>query len=70
MDPQNTHRYPGHDLFNVSVTVPVLAGVGVFGRVVNLTDERFAESSSYTAARGEEFAPGMPRTFYLGVRWN
>ncbi|MBM4184596.1 MAG: TonB-dependent receptor [Gemmatimonadetes bacterium] len=70
MDPQNTHRYPGHDTFHLRLNVPLLARVSAFGRLVNVTDERFAESSSFTTARGEEFAPGMPRTLYLGLRWN
>jgi outer membrane receptor protein involved in Fe transport len=70
MDPQNTHRYPGHDLVNLRVNVPVVARVSIVGRLMNVTDERFAESSSYTTARGEEFAPGMPRTLYVGIQWN
>jgi hypothetical protein len=57
-------------LYNLRVNVPLLADVSVFARLVNVTDERFAESASYTTARGEEFAPGLPRTFYLGVKWN
>lgn len=70
MDPQNTHRYPGHDMLNLRMNVPVTGGVGVFARLVNVTDVRFAESASFTAARGLEYAPGMPRTLYVGLRWN
>jgi iron complex outermembrane recepter protein len=70
MDAENTHRYPGHSLVNLRASAPVYAGVGVFARLINATDRRFAESASYTLARGEEFAPGMPRTIYLGLQWN
>lgn len=70
MDPQNTHEYPGHSLFNVRANVPVMAGVSVFARLINVTGERYAESASYTTARGEEFAPGMPRTLYIGLQRN
>jgi len=70
MDPQNTHRYPGHDMLNLRMNVPLTGGVGVFARLVNVTDVRFAESASFTAARGLEYAPGMPRTLYVGLRWN
>jgi outer membrane receptor protein involved in Fe transport len=70
MDPQNTHRYPGHGLVSVRTTLPIAGRIGVFARVSNLTDRRFAESAVYTAARGEEFAPGMPRTLYLGLQRN
>lgn len=69
MDAENTHRYPGHNLFSLSANVPVGSHLELIGRVVNLTDERFAESAVYTLARGEEFAPGMPRTIYLGVEY-
>jgi len=70
MDPQNTHRYEGHNLVNLRAALPVTGSVSVFGRLVNAADERFAESASYTAARGEEFAPGMSRTLYLGIQTN
>lgn len=69
MDAENTHRYPGHDLLNLRASVPVTERVTVFGRLTNLTDERYAESAGYTAARGEELAPGLPRALYLGVQY-
>ena len=34
--------------------------VTVFGRLMNLTDELYAENAGYTVARGEEYAPGLP----------
>jgi outer membrane receptor protein involved in Fe transport len=68
MDADNTHRYPGHDLLHVRVNVPVTKRTSLFARVTNLLDERYAETSAYTAARGEEFAPGLPRALYLGVQ--
>jgi outer membrane receptor protein involved in Fe transport len=67
MDAENTHRYPGHDLLNVRASAPVAGRFVLFGRLTNVTDERYAESAAYTAARGEEFAPGLPRALYLGV---
>lgn len=70
MDPQNTHRYDGHNLLNLRAAVPIVGGISVFGRLMNVTGERYAESSSYTVARGEEFAPGMPRTLYIGIQRN
>lgn len=68
MDPQNTHRYPGHSLLTARTTLPLTEHVGLFARVVNLTDRRFAETAAYTTARGEEYAPGMPRTLYVGIK--
>jgi hypothetical protein len=37
---------------------------------MNLTDRRYAELSSYTAARGEEYAPGMPRRLYITMQYH
>ena len=68
MDADNTHRYPGHDLLSLRFAAPVTGRTTLFARITNLTYERYAETSSFTAARGEEFAPGLPRAFYLGVQ--
>ena len=69
MDPENTHKYDGHDLFNVYATVPVTPHVELSGRVTNLGDVRFAETSSFNAQQGERFRPGPPRQFYLGAQY-
>lgn len=69
MDAENTHEYPGHNLWTLSANVPVAGRLEVIGRIANLTDERFAESAVYTQARGEEFAPGLPRTVYIGLQY-
>ena len=69
MDAENTHRYPGHDLLTLSANIPVGTRLELIGRVVNLTDERFAESALFTRARGEEYAPGLPRTVYIGLQY-
>jgi iron complex outermembrane recepter protein len=69
MDPENTHRYEGHGLVNLHANLPVAGDWELMARVLNLADTRFAEGASYTRARGEEFAPGMPRSLYLGVQY-
>jgi iron complex outermembrane recepter protein len=69
MDAENTHRYDGHRLFNLRAHLPMTAEVTVFGRLMNVGNTRFAESAGYTAARGEEYAPGLPRTLYVGVSY-
>jgi outer membrane receptor protein involved in Fe transport len=67
MDAANTQRYEGHTLLSLRGRVRAGKGVAAFARVLNLADERYAESSSYTLQRGRELAPGMPRTFYAGL---
>ncbi|HEX7048948.1 MAG TPA: TonB-dependent receptor [Longimicrobiales bacterium] len=70
MDPENTHEYPGHDVFTLRARQPVYGGITVFARISNLLNERYAERAIYTAFNGEEFAPGMPRTLYIGVEYH
>jgi outer membrane receptor protein involved in Fe transport len=69
MDPENTHKYSGHDLFNLYTTVPVLPNLELSGRVTNLGNRRFAETSSFNAQQGERYRPGAPRQFYLGAQY-
>ncbi|HEY0720136.1 MAG TPA: TonB-dependent receptor [Gammaproteobacteria bacterium] len=70
LDAANTHEYSGHNLLNLRANYPLAKRWELFGSITNLTDRRFAESASYTVARGDEYAPGMPRTLYLGVQYN
>jgi outer membrane receptor protein involved in Fe transport len=69
MDPENTTKYGGHDLFNLFATVPVVAHLELSGRVTNLGDRRFAETSSFNAQQGERYRPGAPRQFFLGAQY-
>ena len=69
MDPENTHEYDGHDLFNVFATIPVMEHLELSGRVTNLADRRFAETSSFNLQQGERFRPGAPRQFFLGAQY-
>ncbi len=67
MDPENARTYEGHNLINLRASHQVHQHVMVFARLMNVTDKRYAEDANYTAARGAEFSPGLPRTYYLGL---
>ena len=69
MDPGNTHKYDGHDLFNIQVNAPVVEHLLLTGRVTNLADVRYAETSSFNAQQGERFRPGTPRQVFVGVQY-
>ncbi len=69
MDPENTRKYDGHDLFNLFASVPVMPHLELSGRVSNIGDRRFAETSSFNAQQGERFRPGAPRQFFLGAQY-
>jgi outer membrane receptor protein involved in Fe transport len=59
--------YGGHDLLNLRGAYKVVEGLEVFGRVINLTDAQWATSAALSSTRQEQYVPGMPRTFYLGL---
>jgi iron complex outermembrane recepter protein len=69
MDPENTHKYGGHDLFNAYATIPISPHLELSGRVANLGNRRFAETSSFNVQQGERFRPGAPRQFFLGAQY-
>lgn len=66
---RTAHIYYGQTLVNVRASWVLRSHTTVFARVMNLTNQHYAERATFTAARGEEFSPGLPRTFYLGVQY-
>ena len=70
MDNDNTTQYEGHTLYNLRVNYPLMKKLELYGRVLNLNDERYASNASYSATGGEEFSPGMPRTLYVGLSYH
>jgi len=66
MDQDNTAKYAGHEIYNLRVNHQFDKKLNVYARVMNLTDELYATAAS--VSRGaNEYAPGMPRTYYAGV---
>ncbi len=70
MDAANTHQYAGHNLMNLRANYPFSKKWELYGSIVNLADRRFAETASYTVTTGSQYAPGMPRTFYIGIQYH
>ncbi len=68
IDRANTpgQKYDGHDLCNLRANWFLSREWEVYGRVMNLADRRYAEVASYTSS-GREYAPGLPRTAYVGL---
>jgi iron complex outermembrane recepter protein len=69
MDAANTTRYDGHTTIAARAEVPVTPSVALFARLTNALNERYAEMAQFTTARGAEYAPGMPRSLYIGARY-
>lgn len=63
-------RYDGHDLFNVRAHWQATSSVALFARVMNLFDERYADSAQISS-NTPVYSPGLPRTYFAGfdVRW-
>ena len=68
LNAQNTERYAGHDLLGMQANWPVAGRVTLFSRIDNLTNVRYAEDAGWSAFRGRELAPGLPRTLYAGAQ--
>ena len=69
MDDANTEKYDGHDLFNLRIGYTI-GPVKLYGRVMNITNEKWATLASYSAYGGREFAPGDPLSFFGGMTYS
>jgi iron complex outermembrane recepter protein len=70
MDAGNTSTYDGHDLLNLRAQVAITEQIGLFGRVTNLTDERYADRADIIVRGGnaiERFFPGEDRALHVGA---
>ncbi|MCG7540492.1 TonB-dependent receptor [Pseudoalteromonas sp. OF7H-1] len=70
-DPENLHRYSGHDLLSLRGKWQVNPHLALTVRVKNLTDEHYAERADYTSFSGERYFPGRPRNILVSLdyRW-
>lgn len=66
LDAANTGKYGGHDLYNLRADYKMEKGVSLFGRLMNLTDKRYADSAAGTGA-APTLSPGLPRTLFAGI---
>lgn len=62
----NTQKYAGHDLLNLSASYPLNRDWQAFVRLNNVTDKRYADSASLSGTN-QVFAPGLPRSGYVGL---
>jgi iron complex outermembrane receptor protein len=58
MDDLNTTFYPGHSIFNIRAKYEVNERIGVFTRIHNLTNVRYADIASYNSLQAGTF-PGL-----------
>ncbi len=66
LEPQNIHRYEGHDLINLRTSWEVKRDIMMYARVNNLTDRAYAKRADYTGFTGYRYFPGTPRSVNVG----
>ncbi len=70
MDPSNTVRYPGHNLFNLRADYRLTDNFAVFAKLKNIFDKRFADRADFFCRPGsctQRFFPGEDRALYVGT---
>lgn len=67
LDPENAHRYSGHQLVNLRSQWSVPNDWGVSVRLNNLLDRRYADRADYTSFSGERYFPGRGRSVFLSL---
>ena len=64
----NRHSYGGHTVVNWRGGLRLSARARLFGRIVNLLDERYADRADY-AFGSHRYFPAMPIQGYLGIEF-
>lgn len=67
LEPENNHEYEGHDTLNLRAQYQLGERYGLFLRVMNITNTRYAERADYTSFTDERYFPGKPRSVYVGI---
>lgn len=69
MEPENRHRYPGHEILNLRARAALGPRVIAYLRMLNLTGRAYADRADYTVFSGERYFPGRPRSLIAGLEW-
>ena len=69
MEPENRHRYPGHEILNLRARTALGERVIAYVRLLNLTGRAYADRADYTVFSGERYFPGRPRYLLAGLEW-
>ena len=67
LDIENEHRYSGHRLWNLRGRWQASAAVALSLRLLNITDELYADRADYTTFSAERYFPGARRTLALAL---
>lgn len=67
LDIDNDYRYSGHRLFNLRSRWQLSERLEVSARLLNITDQLYADRADYTRFSDERYFPGARRTLSLGA---
>lgn len=67
-DDHEAGRYKGYSIGNLKADYIYSKHLSLFGKVTNITDERYAVSARYAYGK-EDYTPGDPRSFYFGLEY-
>lgn len=68
-DPENLHRYDGHDLINLRGAWQITEQLKLTARINNLFDAAYAERADYTSFTGDRYFPGRPRNIMFSASY-
>ena len=68
----NLYFHDGHLVANLRMQARVNDVVALHARIINLTDEQYADRADFTefTAEGYRYFPAMPRQFYVGATFS
>lgn len=73
LDPENDHRYGGHDLLHLRARWQATPALTLTMRLLNITDRDYAERADYatlpTGVGQYRYFPGEPRSLYAGIEY-
>ncbi len=69
MDDKHTvGKYKGYSIGNFKADYTYSKKLTIFGKVTNITDKKYAANARYAYGK-EDYTPGDPRSFYVGVEY-
>lgn len=69
LEPNNLFEYSGHTVYHLRGQLKLDQNWRAFGRILNLTDRRYADRADFTSFSGQRYFPGAPRTIFVGLEW-
>lgn len=69
-NPENTAKYDGHNVFNLRTNWDVNEDLSLSLRILNVSDEEYAERADWTSFGGDRYFIGQPLRAFLSASWS